>query len=103
MRGSPACPALKVPKGRIAIEFVEGADLVRAIMAPVLMLSGAKLVVKNVKVLSPEMETTAFGDREVLRKLYIPIRCFGQTQASCPRYQKVRRWRGCWLRPILIG
>ncbi len=85
----PSLSCSERTEGRIAIEFVESADLVCAIYGSGTDAFRRKVrVVEDVKVLSPKLELPAFGDGEVFGKLNIPVRCFGQTQCIFPYVPK---------------
>ena len=59
----PSLSCSESTEGRIAIEFVESADLVRAIYGSGTDAFRRKVrVVQDVKVLSPKLELPAFGD-----------------------------------------
>src|SRR4029077_10385750 len=69
---------LSGPKGaecRIAIDFVEGADLVRAIYGACAGALWSEVrVVQDVEVFGANLELPALGEVEVLRDLDVPVR-----------------------------
>src|SRR5258708_30727277 len=67
-------PWPKGAKGRVAVELVERADLVRTVhRSGAGALRGEIRMVENVEVFNAELELYAFRGREVFGKLHVPI------------------------------